>query len=613
MGSAGRVSRGGGGSVSEIFFDLKRLSAAYAGGLSPREVIETALARLAASGDNGIFIHVADKAALLDEAEALGRHDPARPLWGVPFAVKDNIDVAGMPTTAACPQFAYQAERDAVVVARLRAAGAIPLGKTNMDQFATGLSGVRTPYPIPVNPIDSRLVPGGSSSGSAVAVARGIVSFALGTDTAGSGRVPAGLNNIVGLKPSFGAISTTGVVPACRTLDCVTLLALTVDDAFAAFAIAADYDDSDSYARAFRQQPYPTEELRLRVGVPRRQDRRFFGDKAMASSFDQALVQLQEIGCTLVELPFADYYATAELLYGAAWAAERYSAIRDFYEARADVLHPVVHEIYAKARAMSAADAFSGFYKLQAHKRNIGRLMASFDVLCVPTAPIHGTLADLEREPVAANSRLGTYTNFANLLDLCAVAVPGPWRSDHLPFSITLLAAAGGDARIASLARRFHAASAVSLGATGWPQPETPPATPEADPGIPLLVVGAHMSGMPLNSELLALGGRFEREVTTAPLYRLYALRDQVQPKPGLLRVAADEGSAIDGEIWRLPVQGLGELTAAVPAPLGIATIKLADGSSIKGFAVEAAGIQGAADISAYGGWRAYSLQTQPV
>ena len=593
--------------MSDIMFDFESLRAAYAKGLSPCSVIETVLARLAASSDNGIFIHVAAKADLLKEAQALGSFDPTRPLWGLPFAVKDNIDVAGMPTTAACPAFAYQPERDATVVALLRAAGAIPIGKTNMDQFATGLSGVRTPYPIPINPIDPSLVPGGSSSGSAVAVARGIVSFALGTDTAGSGRVPAGLNNIVGLKPSFGVISTTGVVPACRTLDCVSLLALTVDDAFTAFSSAAHYDEGDVYSRAFSQSAYPTDESRLRIGVPRPQDRKFFGDVAMATSFDRALATLQQIGCTLVEVPFDDYSATAELLYGAAWIAERYVAIKEFYDARADVLHPVVHEIYARTKALSAADAFSGFYKLQMHKRNIARLMASFDVLCVPTAPVHGTLADLAAEPIAANSRLGTYTNFANLLDLCAVAVPGSWRADHLPFSITLLAPAGQDARVASLARLFHGASDVTLGATGWPQPATPPARPELRSDIPVVVVGAHMSGMPLNSELLALGGRFDRAVTTAPHYRLYALSDQALPKPGLIRVGKDSGYGIAGEIWLLPVEGFGKLAAAIPAPLGIATITLADGSNIKGFAVEAAGVDGAVDISTFGGWRAYA------
>ena len=595
--------------MSEIFFDLTRLRAAYAAGLSPRRVIETVLARRAASGDDGIFIHLATKAALLAEAEALGRYDAAKPLWGVPFAVKDNIDVADMPTTAACPQFAYQPARDAVVVARLRAAGAIPVGKTNMDQFATGLSGVRTPYPIPINPIDSRLVPGGSSSGSAVAVARGIVSFALGTDTAGSGRVPAGQNNVVGLKPSFGALSTTGVVPACRTLDCVSLLALTVDDAFSAFAIAAHYDESDAYSRTFVPAAYPTDESHLRIGVPRPQDRRFFGDEAMAAAFERALAMLQNMGCTVVEVPFGDYYAAAELLYGEAWTAERYVAIQDFYERRADALHPVVREIYARAKALSAADAFSGFYKLQACKHNIARHMASFDVLCVPTAPNHATLADLEAEPIAANSRLGTYTNFANLLDLCAIAVPGPRCSATLPFSITLLAPAGQDARIASLARQFHAASHVTLGATGWPQPATPPASAAGCSDMQVVVFGAHMSGMPLNSELLELGGRFERAVTTAPHYRLYALRNQEQPKPGLIRVGADTGYGIAGEIWRLPLEGFGKLTAAVPAPLGIATISLADGSNTKGFAVEAAGLDGAIDISTYGGWRAYASE----
>lgn len=596
--------------MSDIMFDHASLRAAYAKGLSPSTVIETVLARLAASGDDGIFIHVAAKADLLKEAQALGSFDPTRPLWGLPFAVKDNIDVKGMPTTAACPEFAYLPERDAAVVALLRAAGAILVGKTNMDQFATGLSGVRTPYPIPINPIDPNLVPGGSSSGSAVVVARGIVSFALGTDTAGSGRVPAGLNNIVGLKPSFGAISTTGVVPACRTLDCVSILALTVDDAFQILEIAANYDESDAYARPFPAQPYPMEATKLRVGVPRPQDRQFFGDMAMASAFAASLQKLQQLGCSIVEIPFADFYATADLLYGDAWAAERYTAIATFFDSHQSALNPVVHEIYARARQLTAAQAFSGFYKLQTLKRSISKLMVGLDVLCVPTTPTYSTLADLKAEPIAANSRHGVYTNFANLLDFCAIAVPGARRQDGLPSSITLLAPAGKDAEIASLARRFHAASGVSLGATGWPQPAIAVGNRATSDDFLLVVVGAHMSGMPLNRELLALGGRFDRAVSTAPHYRFFAL-DQPQPKPGLIRVAQNTGFAIEAEVWSLPPEGAAKFIAAIPSPLGIANIQLDDGATLKGFVVEAVGIEGAFDISAFGGWRGYLEETQ--
>ena len=592
--------------MSEIFFDLVRLRAAYAEGLSPRAVIETTLERLATSGDAGIFIHIEDQASLLAQAEALGRFDPSMPLWGALFAVKDNIDVAGMPTTAACPDFAYKPERDAAVVGLLRAAGAIPVGKSNMDQFATGLSGVRTPYPVPKNPFDARLAPGGSSSGSAVAVARGIVSFALGTDTAGSGRVPAGLNNIVGLKPSFGAVSKTGVVPACRTLDCVSIFALTVDDAFNVFKVAAKPDEQDEYSRAFPPLNYPTDPSGLRVGVPRKQDRRFFDDDAMATAFEHALDTLQRIGCTLIETPFADFYAAADLLYGDAWAAERYLAIRDFFDESAGSLHPVTRGIYQRAKALTAADAFSGFYKLQTLKRNIAKLMTTFDVLGVPTAPTHSTLDALNAEPIEANARLDAYTNFANLLDLCGIAVPGPWRRDRLPSSITLLAPAGQDARVASLARAFHAAGGASLGATGWSQPAILPACRETGSDLPLVVVGAHMSGMPLNGELIAFGGRFERLAVTAPHYRLYALAQQPQPKPGLIRVANNTGYAIKAEVWRLPLEGAARLIAAISPPLGIANIVLDDGSALKGFVMEAAGVGGALDISSFGGWRGY-------
>ncbi|MGN6465362.1 MAG: amidase family protein, partial [Rhizobiaceae bacterium] len=314
-------------------FDIAGLHRAYADGFTPREMIETVFERLAAAQDPGIFLHLADRDALSREVEKLGVFDPeAKPLWGVPLAVKDNIDVAGMPTTAGCPDYAYMPDIDATVVSLLRAAGAIVIGKTNLDQFATGLVGVRTPYPVPRNAVDPELVPGGSSSGSAVAVSRGIVSFALGTDTAGSGRIPAGLNNIVGLKPTVGALSTAGVVPACRTLDCVSIFALTVDDAYSVFSVAAKHDPRDPFSKAIAAAPLAPRPPVLTVGVPARAEREFFGDGAMEKGFDSSLRALEELGCKLVELPFADFYATARLLYEGAWVAERYAAIRDFMD-----------------------------------------------------------------------------------------------------------------------------------------------------------------------------------------------------------------------------------------------------------------------------------------
>jgi allophanate hydrolase len=590
-------------------FDIKSLHAAYASGVSPTDMIETVFHRVVEAHDPGIFLHLPSKQDLLAEAEALGRFDPiAKPLWGIPFAVKDNIDVAGMPTTAACPDYTYVPSQDATVVAVLKAAGALVVGKTNLDQFATGLVGVRTPHAIPKNAIDASLVPGGSSSGSAVATARGIVSFALGTDTAGSGRIPAGLNNIVGLKPTLGALSTSGVVPACRTLDCVSIFALTVDDAYAVFSVAARLDPMDPYSKSVTVRPLGPRPPVLTVGVPAIGDRKFFGDEAMQTGFDAALANLESLGCRLVEIPFDDFYAVANLLYEGAWVAERYAAIADFIESNEDSLHPVTRKIIGGARKLSAADAFRGLYALQALKVKLAPVIASVDLLCVPTAPTHYTREAVLAGPIVTNSRLGTYTNFVNLLDLCGVAMPCGKRPDGLPMSVTLLAPAGKDEVPAMLARDLHALSGLPLGATGWPlQPGLPTALAREDGEIELAVVGAHLSGMPLNHELQRLGGRFCRAVRTAPAYRLYALAGQATPKPGLVRSLDSGGSSIEVEVWSLPPVGFGRFVAAIPPPLGIGTVALADGTSPKGFLVETAGLQGAVDISHLGGWRAYS------
>lgn len=588
-------------------FDVVSLHAAYADGWTLAEMIETVFSRIAAVDDPGIFLHLADRSALLSQAADLGSFDPvARPLWGVPFAVKDNIDVAGMPTTAACPDYAYQPAADATVIRLLRQAGALVIGKTNLDQFATGLVGVRTPYPVPRNAIDASLVPGGSSSGSAVATAHGIVSFALGTDTAGSGRIPAGLNNIVGLKPSVGALSTTGVIPACRTLDCVSIFALTADDAIKVFSVAAKYDPADAYSRPVGSDA--TLPPVLTIGVPKAEDRLFFGDAAMQVAYEDALALLSSLGHRLVEVPFEDFYKTADLLYEGAWVAERYAAVKDFFDTHEDSFYPVTRKIYGGAKSLSAADAFRGLYALQALKKTVTPLIASVDLFCVPTAPRHFTCAELEAEPIRENSRLGTYTNFVNLLDMCGIAVPTGTRSDGLPASVTLLAPFGKDGMTAALAATIHAKSALTLGATGWNQPTREASRQEFDPAeagqIDLVVVGAHLSGMPLNVQLRDLDARFVRTTTTAADYQLFSLAEQTPAKPGLVRCASNTGTAIEVEVWRLSAKAFGTFVAAIPPPLGIGTILLADGSRTKGFLVENIGLKGATDISQYGGWR---------
>jgi len=570
--------------------DLQGYRAAYANGANPRDLINAAITRLEKVDDAGIFLHLADKSLLTTMIEAIGPFDPAaKPLWGVPFAVKDNIDVAGMPTTAACPAYAFMPSEDAAVIAKLKAAGAIPIGKTNLDQFATGLVGLRTPYPAPHNALDPRLAPGGSSSGSAVAVARGIVPFALGTDTAGSGRVPAGLNGLVGLKPSLGALSTRGVVPACRSLDCVSIFSTDAADAWRVFQAASGFDKAEPYSRDVIQAPPWHGVEGLTVGVPAKEDRVFDGSKESEAAFEAALESLTSAGMTVRELPFADLHAIAKLLYEGPWVAERYAAIQPFIEEQPEALHPVTREIIEKARHFSAADAFSAEYALSDLRRRVAPLLASVDLLCVPTAPRNATVEQVLADPVGVNSMLGTYTNFVNLLGLCGLTLPCSRRPDGEPASVTLLAPDGHDLRLATLAEQLSGDL-------------TAPASEES---ILAAVVGAHLSGMALNFQLQDLGAAFVKETETAPVYRLFALPDSTPPKPGMLRTA-EGGAPIKVEIWRLTPSAFGRFVAAIPGPLGIGDVRLADGSAVKGFLVEAEGVRGAEEITGYGGWRAY-------
>ncbi|WP_081174920.1 allophanate hydrolase [Rhizobium rhizosphaerae] len=449
-------------------FTLARLSAAYACGLSPKAVVAETYRRIAEAADPGIFLHLASEESVAAAADALGAYDPAKPLYGIPFAVKDNIDVAGMPTTCACPAFEYQAAKDAFVVARLREAGALPIGKTNLDQFATGLVGLRSPYPIPKNALDPAIVPGGSSSGSAVAVARGLVPFALGTDTAGSGRVPAALNNIVGLKPSLGSLSASGMVPACRTLDTISIFALTVEDAFAAFSAAAGYDEADGYSRAFPPPLMEAPAAGYAIGVPDAASRRFFGDDTQEASFEATLAVLERLGHRILPLDFAPFYRIASLLYDGAWVAERYAGIEDLMRDRPEALHPVTRAIIGRAESLRAVDVFHDIYRLADLKRAAAPLLSAVDLLCVPTIPRFVTCAEIEADPIGPNSQLGTYTNFVNLIDLCGMAVPVAARADGRPGNVTLLAPAGKDGRIAALASLLQADAGEPLGATGW-------------------------------------------------------------------------------------------------------------------------------------------------
>jgi allophanate hydrolase len=582
------------------------LEAHRSGAATPSWTITDTIARIRAHNDPALFISMREEADLRAEAEKLARDGNASlPLYGVPVAVKDNIDVKGLPTTAACPAFSYHPAKDSFAVARLRAAGALIVGKTNLDQFATGLVGVRSPYGIARNALRKDFIPGGSSSGSAPAVAAGLVPLALGTDTAGSGRVPAMLNNIVGLKPSLGLISTSGLVPACRTLDCISVFALTVDDAWTALKVMGSYDAADPYSRKFAMSEPGALPPDLTLGIPSRGARVFFDDR-IAAAYDKALELAAGLGIKLVEFDIEPFYETARLLYEGPWVAERYLAIRDLLASQPDAIHPVTKQIIAEGIRPTAADAFSAFYKLEALRRVAQNTFDKVDTLLLPTAPAVYTVDQVLADPILLNSRLGTYTNFVNLLNLCGLAVPTSLSPDKLPFGVTLLAPAGRDAYLASIGQALHAASGLKLGAIELSLPKASPRAAAKSGAIEIAVFGAHLSGLALNHQLVSLGATYVRTLTTAPHYRFYLLPGGPPARPGLIRVEAGKGAAIEAEIWALPPENFGAFAAGIPAPLGIGTVELSDGSSVKGFIAEGYAAQGSRDITASGGWRAF-------
>ncbi len=535
----------------------------------------------------------------------------ALPLYGVPFAIKDNIDAVGFPTTAACPDFAYTPGNDAAVVRHLKAAGALVIGKTNLDQFATGLVGTRSPYGAVPNAFDNRVISGGSSSGSASVVARGLVPFSLGTDTAGSGRVPAGLNNIVGLKPTCGSVSIEGVVPACRSLDCVSLFALSVDDAAYIFDQMRGYVESDPFSR---RDPGPSGQALPAIrrageiqtlGVPK--DPQWFGDTEQQQAWSAALEQARTMGLTLVEVDFAQLFELAALLYEGPWVAERHAAIQDFMMTHSECMNPVVRGIIEKAAGFSATDTFEAIYRRQSLLRTIDEQLAAVDALMVPTAPIAPSRDAVQQEPVYLNSLMGTYTNFVNLADLSALAVPAGFRQDGLPFGVTFLSGAWRDDDLQQVGGRWLNAQPTTQGVTGEPCAHQSVADrqPRSD-RVQVAVVGAHLSGMPLNSQLTERHGHLIEQTTTSETYRLYALPNTTPAKPGLRRVADGSGARLIVEVWEMPVAHFGSFVDLVPSPLGIGSVELADGRWVNGFICEGYALDGATDVTEHGGWRAW-------
>jgi len=566
----------------------------------PVQAAERAIAADHAHDDQALWITRLPDQAIRDRARALAAEGPrGRPLWGVPFAVKDNIDVAGVPTTAACPAFAYTPDQDAPAVRHLLDAGAVLIGKTNLDQFATGLVGVRSPYGVPRNVFDATRVPGGSSSGSACAVAAGIVRFALGTDTAGSGRIPAAFGNIVGLKPTIGSISARGMVPACRSIDTISVFARTVDEALAVQRVIAVHDPADPYSRTapfphLRRPPLPPS-LRIRFADP--------GAVCTQAVADATRAIAASLGAEPVDItPFLEI---ARLLYDGPWVAERTAALSDVLRTMADSCHPTTRAILEGGLTRKTVDAFHAFHQLAEVRRLAATLFAGCDAVLVPTAPFCPTLAELTADPIGPNSRLGTFTNFVNLCDLAAIAVPAGFDADGLPLGVTLLGPAWSEGRLAALADHIHRGRVGTVGATGSPLP--PAAEPDAltSTETALFCVGGHMSGLPLNGQLREIGGRFLRRTRTIAAYRLHVLGD----RPGMLRDPA--GAPITGEVWAIPTAAIGGLLARVPSPLGFGTVALEDGPSL-GFLAEATGVAGTPDITAFGGWREWLEAGRP-
>lgn len=590
---------------------ISQLRAAYlAGDFTPEQVMAELRTRAQDYSEHNIWIHLLSETEQAPFLEALKHKDPkTSPLWGIPFAIKDNIDLAGVPTTAACEAFAYTPESSAFVVQRLIDAGAIPVGKTNLDQFATGLNGTRSPWGACKNSFNPEHVSGGSSSGSSVAVALGLASFSLGTDTAGSGRVPACFNNLLGLKPSRGMLSSTGMVPACRSLDCMTIFALDSDDANTVLNVAEGFDATDAYSRSnpFSNQSrhYGERSGSLKVGVIPPAQLKFFGDEAYEHAYKETLKQLAEHDVEFVEIDYAPFDEAAKLLYEGPWVAERYIATQPLIDEQPEAMFPVVREIIQGGAEPKATALFKAQYRLNALKSECDAQLAQFDCLLTPTAGRCFTIDEMLAEPIKRNSELGYYTNFMNLLDMASIAVPTAIADNGLPFGVTLVGPAFSDRALLAIAKRFESVFNLPLGAMNTPKVSANASSLPDNRFIDVLVCGAHLEGLPLNWQLTERGATLKMKTRTAPSYRMYALAGGPPFRPGLI-MDKEQGSAIDVEVWRLPASEFGSFVNGIPAPLGIGKVTLEDGSQVSGFICEPYGIEGAKEITELGGWRAY-------
>lgn len=592
--------------------DIASLLQAFASGaLDPARLAHALLDR-ASSAPKGIWISLCSREQIdaqchrLDARKAAGEK---LPLYGIPFAIKDNIDFEGLPTTAACPAYSYMPEKSATAVQKLCDAGAIAIGKTNLDQFAAGLVGTRSPYGVCPNAFNPKYISGGSSSGSAVAVANGTVSFALGTDTAGSGRVPAGFNNIVGLKPTRGLVSAAGVVPACKSLDCVSVFSLNCEDASTILKIIEGFDPEDAYSRPRVKLPLAAAlpNAPLKCGVPKAEHLKFFGDVEAEALYRRSIESLVKRGAALVEIDYEPFLQAAALLYGGAWVAERYLTLKDLLEGDPNVVLPVTRSIIERGRDINAVETFRDMHFLERLRQRARAEMSSVDLLLLPTTGTTYTIEQVLNEPIATNTSLGYYTNFVNFFDLCAVSVPSGFREyGGVPLGVTLIGPAGAEAFLLGLGDSLHRDAGTGSGISRQAVPNSKGAQVSDYIRVKVAVLGAHLSGMPLNHQMTDRKATLIRTVRTAPKYRFYALPGTVPPKPGLVRVTDGPGASIELEVWEMPAEGYGTFVAAIPAPLGIGTIELEDGSSVQGFLCESYAVIGAADISSFGGWRAY-------
>ncbi len=568
--------------------NFSELKQRYAAGDTPSAVIREIWEKIIAWDDPALFIHLPDKAVLLEIAAAVEAMPRELPLWGIPFVVKDNIDVAGWPTTAACPAFSYLPSENAEVVRLLRAAGAMPIAKGNLDQFATGLVGTRSPYGVARNAIDAEFLPGGSSSGSASSVAAGLCAFSLGTDTAGSGRVPAAFQELIGWKPTRGLLSNRGLVPACRSLDCISIFANRAADALLVSDVVGIYDPADAFSR----EVSPTGRIgaHFRFGVPKVLD--FAGDSDTPGLYTAAVGRMKTLGGIAVEIDLTPFTEAAKLLYEGPWVAERWAAVGEFMERNPEDIFPVTRTILEGSKGWDAASTFRAQYRLRELAREAKEVWKQIDVLLLPTTPRLYTVAENLAEPYGTNATLGRYTNFMNLLDLAAVALPaGRARSGRAPWGVTLAAPAGWDAVLLELAGKFCGE----------------PIIPRASRKIPLLVCGAHLAGLALHWQLADRGAVFREKTRTAPIYRMYAMppAGSIPPRPALIRDEA-AGAPIEVEIWELDPAAFGDFVSKIPGPLGIGKVLLADGSEVSGFIAEPRATEGAEEITCYGGWRAW-------